>query len=330
MGKIVVRAGSALLALLGVCFAGALAVADTPAPIPKPPLAYSGFPAQISTSSATISAGVNPRGSETSYYLQYGPTASYGAQTQTANAGAGATEVKLTVTLAGLQADTTYHFRMVAASTAGTSFGPDRTLVTKKIPLTLTATVRPNPDVFGSPFSVTGTLAGSESSNQELVLQIDPFPYKQGFADIGNPELSDASGNFSFAVAPIASSAQLRVAALGPPLLYGPILTEHVSLHVSFHLHATSRRGFYRLSGTVAPALAGARVGFQRRGSNGTPINVSGAALTQASPHSSRFARTLRLRHKGLYRVSVQSPTPSLLSNHSHWVRIGHRTRRHR
>lgn len=309
--------------LLATCVATAQSLAATPtaAPASKPPLAYSGYASQTSTGSATINAAVNPRGSETSYYLQYGPTMSYGLQTQPASA-TGATEVKLTEALTGLQANTTYHFRLLATNAAGTGLGPDRTFLTKKIPLTLSATVSPNPDVFGSPFTVSGNLAGSDNTNQALVLQIDPFPYKQGFLDLGNPELSDASGNFSFAVAPLAAGAQLRVAALGPPTVYGPILIEHVSVHVSFHLHATKRRGFYRLYGTVTPALAGAHLGFQRLGRGGRPLNVSGTVLKRATAHSSRFARTLRLPHKGRYRASVQSPTPSLLSNHSHWVRL--------
>lgn len=310
--------------LLGLLIAACVATAQpaAAASAPGPPLAYSGYASQTDTSSATISAAVNPRGLETSYFIQYGPTASYGTQTQPAST-TGTTEVKLAESLTGLQANTTYHFRMVASNAAGTGFGPDRTFVTKKIPLRLdAAAANPNPDVFGSPFSVTGNLSGSEDANQALVLQINPFPYKRGFVDLGNPELSDAAGNFSFAVAPLAASAQLRVAALGPPIIYGPILIEHVSVHLSFHIRAAKRRGFYRLYGTVTPALAGAHLGFQWLGRDGKPVTVSGMVLKRATAHSSRFARTLRLRHRGRYRASVQSPTPALLSNHSRWVRL--------
>jgi hypothetical protein len=323
MRRLAIGGGSALLGLL---MAGCLATAQTPAATleapPKPPLAYSGYASQTSTTTATITAAVNPRGLETSYYLQYGPSPAYGAQTPTATVAAGTSEVKLAESLAGLQANTTYHFRLVATNAAGTGSGPDRTFLTKKIPLTLSATVNPNPEEFGMSLTVAGSLAGSDAANQALVLQIDPYPYKQGFKDLGNPELSDAAGSFSFAVGSIAASAQLRVAALGPPIVYGPILTEHVSIRASFHARSTKRRGFYRLYGTVAPALAGAHLAFQRLGRHGKPVTVSGTVLKRGSGGSSHFARTVRLRRKGRYRVVVQSPTPALLSNHSRWVRV--------
>jgi hypothetical protein len=266
-------------------------------------------------------ATVNPRGSETTYYLQYGPTSTYGAETPSSSAGGGAGEVKLAVSLSSLQADTLYHYRIVATSAAGSGLGPDRTFTTRKIPLTLSAGVRPSSTVFGSHFSVTGNLAGSENVNQELVLQIDPYPYKQGFADFSSPELSDASGNFSFPIAPIAGSSQLRVAALGPPTVYGPVLLERVAVRVTFHVRASKHRGFYRLYGSVAPALPGAHLAFQRLGRGGAPSTVSGAVL-HGGTRSSHFSRTLRLTHGGLYRVAVQSTTPALLSNHSHWARV--------
>lgn len=320
----------ALGALLAGCIATGAALAETPAPAPtpRPPLPYSGYPARIGSETATINAAVNPRGAETSYYLQYGPSLTYGFQTQALSVGGGTAEVKVSVALTGLQADTTFHYRLVAVNSAGTAIGPDRAFITKKIPLTLTVTVAPNPDPFGTPLSVSGNLAGSENANQELVLQYDPYPYKQGFLDLGRPELSDATGDFSFTVPSLAGSAQLRVAALGPPTVYGPVSTERVSAHVVLHLHATRRPGFYRLYGSVAPALPGAHVAFQRAGSDGRPVNLSGTISKSAGIHRSRFARTLALHLRGRYRAAVQSTTPALLSGHSSW--IGLRRIRHR
>ena len=63
-------------------------------------------------------------------YFQYGLTTSYGSttpmQTQNGNTAAGLSAP----ILAGLLANRTYHFRIVAHNNGGTSFGPDRTFTT--------------------------------------------------------------------------------------------------------------------------------------------------------------------------------------------------------
>ena len=57
-------------------------------------------------------------------------------------------------------AGTTYHYRIVAISPAGTTDGKDRTFTTAKVPLSLRSPV-PNPVMFGNPFLVEGNLSGT-------------------------------------------------------------------------------------------------------------------------------------------------------------------------
>ena len=61
--------------------------------------------------------------------FQYGLTTSYGSTTpmQTQN---GNTLRPVSANIAGLLANHTYHFRIVAHNNGGTSFGPDRTFTT--------------------------------------------------------------------------------------------------------------------------------------------------------------------------------------------------------
>jgi phosphodiesterase/alkaline phosphatase D-like protein len=150
--------------------------AAPPPPAPKPPFVFTGYAPEASTSSAIVRGAVNPRGVEASFYVQYGTTTSYGAQTPPAVAGSGTQEVKVSQTISGLQPNTAYHYRILASSSAGTTTGEDRSFTTKKIPLTLEITAKPRPDLFGSPFSISGTLSGSESANHGVVLQANPFP----------------------------------------------------------------------------------------------------------------------------------------------------------
>src|SRR5262249_6398956 len=126
------RAGGAFAAaaIAGAAFAGAADAAAAAAPT-----ASTGHARQVSFGSAVLTGSVNPRGADTSYYFQYGPTKAYGGQTAIADAGAGTHTLGVAVAVAGLQPLTVYHFRLVAVNAAGVGLGADRTLLTTKVPL---------------------------------------------------------------------------------------------------------------------------------------------------------------------------------------------------
>src|SRR5439155_1384117 len=83
----------------------------------------------VASVSATLNGSVNPRGSTTTVYFQWGTTTSYGhttpMQTQTGN-----TYRNVTANISGLTRNTTYHFRIVATNSAGNRRGSDRTFGT--------------------------------------------------------------------------------------------------------------------------------------------------------------------------------------------------------
>ena len=83
--------------------------------------------------SATLNGTVNPFGLQTTYYVEYGPTTAYGSRLPVASentAGNGREPLPVTKVVTGLAAETTYHFRLVATNSLGTSFGEDRTFTT--------------------------------------------------------------------------------------------------------------------------------------------------------------------------------------------------------
>src|SRR5215470_9842316 len=69
----------------------------------------------------------------TTVHFQYGRTTSYGSttanQTKTGN-----TMQNVAANISGLTAGTTYHFRIVATNSAGTSYGSDKTFTTPSAP----------------------------------------------------------------------------------------------------------------------------------------------------------------------------------------------------
>ena len=86
---------------------------------------------EVQPTSVTVNGLVNPEGHETSYRVEYGTSASYGSSTAPATLAGGEFEDEpVSIPLGGLQTSTTYHFRVVASNSAGTSFGEDETFVT--------------------------------------------------------------------------------------------------------------------------------------------------------------------------------------------------------
>ena len=79
----------------------------------------------ISAGKATLNGGVIPNGVETQYYFQYGTTTGYGSviPIPSGNVGHGTGAVGVNVSLGNLQPSQTYNYRVVASSSAGTSFG---------------------------------------------------------------------------------------------------------------------------------------------------------------------------------------------------------------
>jgi hypothetical protein len=95
---------------------------------------------------ALISGVVNPNGTNTNYYFEWGTTAAYGQTTPVTNAGNGTADVPVDVSLDGLTPHTTYHYRLVALpatpsdpSNPGLVDGADQTFTTSA-PLALYVT----------------------------------------------------------------------------------------------------------------------------------------------------------------------------------------------
>jgi hypothetical protein len=84
----------------------------------------------VGSSSATLSAQVDPGGAATTFFFEYGPTVAYGSTTPVESAGAGSQPVAVRATLSGLTPDTQYHFRVVTSNAKGPADGADATFST--------------------------------------------------------------------------------------------------------------------------------------------------------------------------------------------------------
>jgi hypothetical protein len=292
-----------------------LMLAIAPASIPTSALAASapsattGPAAQVSFSSATLEGAVNPKGSDTLYYFQYGPTKAYGLQTEILDAGSGVQTMHVSTLASGLQPANVYHYRLVAVNSLGAGMGADRTFTTTRVPLSLQILASPNPTPFGGAITVEGTLSGSGNGNREVVLQANAFPFTAGFADVGNPEVTSAEGSFAFHVLSLRMATEYRVVTTTSPVVMSPTTTESVTPRIRAQAHrlpGRAARGRFRVrfTGTVAPALNGRRATIVHvvRGHN---VFVASVALRKARAHGSRFNLVVRAR-RGVYRVQLR------------------------
>lgn len=104
--------------------------------LPNPPAIATTSPTDVAHTSATLEGTVNPEGSYvTDCHFEYGPSPSYGSSAPcTPEAGSGYSPVAVTAPVTGLEAGTTYYYRLVATSSGGTSYTPQTSFETPTSP----------------------------------------------------------------------------------------------------------------------------------------------------------------------------------------------------
>ena len=279
------------------------------------PTVSTGAARQVSYGSATLEGSVNPRGSDTSYYFQYGLTKAYGGQTAIADAGVGTHTVDVSLPVTGLQPLSVYHYRLVAVNGKGAAIGSDRTLLTTKVPLSLQILSSPNPVLYGGATTVQGTLSGTGNGGRQVILEANQFPFTAGFQAVGNAEVTTATGSFSFPVLNLAQVTQFRVATATSPPVLSPVATENVAVRVDAHVGRARQRHFARIYGTVAPGEDGMQVGILRI-TRGRGVLVGGTILRHRNASSSTFGSVVPVK-PGVYRVLVRVTNGAQVSNYS-------------
>jgi hypothetical protein len=137
--------------------ASTVSVSGTGQTQPGPPTLSVSPPAVYSSSGSAFSGTVNPDGSSTTAYFEYGldpqysgsgGSVQYTESTPVQAVGAGVTSVPISASASGLVSNALYHVRLVATNAAGTTYGPDQTFTTLTDPA-------PPPPVLGKQVNVT-------------------------------------------------------------------------------------------------------------------------------------------------------------------------------
>jgi len=140
---------------------GAARTFTTTSPGPPAPEVTTQPASSISISSAILNGSINPRGSETMYFFEYGPTLMYGCNTATSSAGSGSSPVAVNRQVNNLLPSQGFHCRLVAYSAGGGVLGNDIAFTTPSLPTQYTVTAAAGANGAVSPSGMLTNNAGS-------------------------------------------------------------------------------------------------------------------------------------------------------------------------
>lgn len=295
-----------LTAVMGIATAGPAVAAA--------PNAVTQAAGNVAATTVTLNGTVSPNGEDTTYRFEYGTSTAYGTLTPSQGPIQGNGDRSVNAAVTGLAPSTTYHFRVVATNPSGTVNGADLTFTTpaagSSTPV-LTAAASRKTVVFGTPITLAGTLTGGTVAGQTVTLESNPYPYTGGFKSTGLTAVTSATGAYSIPVSP-ASNTRYRVStgAKKDETLSAEVqvrVRPKVTLGISDRTPTAGQRVWFR--GHVTPGHDGKLARIQRRTATGAWRTVAETTLVAAAPVGdvarSKFAKRLRIRKSGTYRVRV-------------------------
>ncbi len=100
-----------------------------------------GAASSIFAAEAVLHGSFEPNGFDTHWSFEYGLSEAYGSSTPALDAGDASEDKGVEVTVADLEPNSTYHYRIAAANETGTSYGVDKTFTTSALPPLLEGSV---------------------------------------------------------------------------------------------------------------------------------------------------------------------------------------------
>jgi len=118
----------------GTILGSDMSFSTLPCGVAVPSLTTAAATAQAMTS-VTLNGNVSANGAVTTVSFDYGPTSAYGSTLSVATLVANASNSPIAASLAGLTCNSTYHFRITANNSAGTTLGNDMSFTTLACPV---------------------------------------------------------------------------------------------------------------------------------------------------------------------------------------------------
>lgn len=216
-----------------------------------PPVAQTGAAQGVGPDTGVLTGSLDTHGRSTTWWFDYGTTTGYGKSTPARSAGSKAGVQSIGATLTGLTPGTTYHFRLVAKSDAGTTYGADASLTTTGVTLTLGARAV----VYGGRVRLSGIVPTHQEGEQVVVFA---QPYGAGSPRSVATVLTGAGGAWSYLARP-------QIGTTYQASWHGGV-TAPVTVGVHPHLALTrTRSGRFVVRAAAGGSFARRIVQLQRR-----------------------------------------------------------------
>jgi hypothetical protein len=275
----------------------------TTAANPNPPTVANQRVRDVAVDSASLTATVDPNGTPTTYYFEYGTSTRYGSQTQTQNAGAGTSAVAVAAPISGLAARTTYQWRLVATNAAGTTRGRNRTFTTARLPGAVSLSISPRRVPWGASLALGGRVTGTGVSRIPVALQAERFPFDSGFTEVARSS-AGRDGGYLFRIANQWATTRYRVVTRTTVVATSPVATASSVVRAGARVRHTSRRRA-RVEGSAFPDV-NAAVRLQRRSVTRRWHTVKRKAVAPSAGRTRYRFSVRRQRITRRYRVLVQ------------------------
>ena len=292
------------------------------------PTVSTGSPRKTGPTSTSFVGKVDPNGSETTWYFEWGRTRAYGKRTAELSAGSGQSAVTVASTLSGLAPNATYHVRIVATNAAGIKRGRDRAFRTPRQPTRIVITSPIERVRYGGTATIDGQVQGAGIEGIRVALESRPFPFTAPFERAGDIVGAARDGSFHLVTPPLFVSTRLRVVTRTTPAVASPQITALAALLVRARAVRVDRRR-YRIQGTITPNVKGARVSVQRRsGRRWVPVRRTRTSRVGGRVGYRVMVRRARKARK--YRVVVTPRNGAYARSTSNSVKVPRLERRRR
>lgn len=151
----------------------------------------------VGSSTATLNGTVNANGLSTTVTFEYGLSSSYGSSV-TSSTLTSSTSASVTGSLTGLTAQTTYHYRVVAANSYGTTYGSDLTLTTTAVGAVTAPTATTS---AATAATTTATLNGTVNANGGSTTVTFEYGITSSYGSTATATPSTVTGNSNTSVA---------------------------------------------------------------------------------------------------------------------------------
>jgi len=275
------------------------------APIqPTPPSIYRLAAAEKTSSSARLTARINPRRAATTFHVEWGTSVRLGKRTAEQALPAGRRGIAVSVTLDGLLPHRRIFWRVVAVNAVGITRSGTASFTTPRALTGATLSLFPTIAGWSGPVSISGRLEGAGLNGVRVALEQASFPFDAGFHEVAKAT-ADYRGEFRFPARAVFLATQFRAVTRGALVVSSPPVMARVRSRVALRATARTRRSL-RLVGDVSPGRLDGQAALQRRTRRGGWVRVDRAALRarDALRSSYRFS-VRRLRRAAVYRVKV-------------------------